>query len=125
MGEMRVRQRVGSETYNIESAHERDEILSPPPPRSSPKTVILPSTGPKATVSRGFVLFADVVGAKPPSKPAPSGRPEPLTSYISISTTVRAIIFTYQAEVSLRAPSAVPSFVTNADCAEPLLGDDR
>jgi hypothetical protein len=66
--QMSVRQRVGSETCNIESAHERDEILPPPPPRSRPMSGIA-STGPTATVSREFVRSADAVDAKPPSKP--------------------------------------------------------
>jgi hypothetical protein len=58
---------------SISSAHERDEML--PPPR--PATTTFPSddggiasTGPKATVSREFVRFADGVDAKPASKTA-------------------------------------------------------
>jgi hypothetical protein len=47
IGQMRVRQRVGSETYNIESAHEPDEMLPPPLPRSRPMTVLLPPLVPQ------------------------------------------------------------------------------
>jgi hypothetical protein len=65
IGLMRVRQRVGSETSNIENAHEHDEMLPPPPPRSRPA-----STGPTATVSNEFVRFDDAVDDKPLSIPA-------------------------------------------------------
>jgi hypothetical protein len=93
---MRVQQRVGSETSNIESTHEGDEMLLPTTSSTSATTTFpsddsgIASTGPTATIPREFVSFADAVGAKPPSKPAF------WSSYTSMSTGVRATVFTYQ-----------------------------
>jgi hypothetical protein len=57
------------------------------------------SAGPTATVPRAFVSFADAVDAKPPSKLAF------WLSYTSMSTSVRAIVFTYQAvELDVTTP---------------------
>ena len=68
---MRVLQRVGSETSNINGVYERDVMLPTAMfPSDDSGIASIGQSGRTGAVSREFVRLADAVDAKPPSKPA-------------------------------------------------------